>query len=489
MTRVALTVLAGMLLATTALAAGEAVRPGDLLRVEVKGQPALSTTTNVLPDGTVPIMYVGNVPVAGKSEGEAAEAIGSALSSVLRNPRVTVTRGPRALADTFPEAGGRVEDMTTKIVELNNANAANISETLDGMTSEGGSISHDPDTNTLVITDFPEVVTNIESVISKLDALQTQQMQVRIQTKIAEVQVGAMKELGVRWFVQADESTGSYYPMPMQDTRLNSLYGAGADPIINEQVGGSRGGQNDATARARRYVDEPQFDRRLQLPVQIPRVGQLAYGFFNGSVDLGVMLDALAANDKAEILAEPNILTVNHKQARIEQIDEFPYTEYGTDAAGRASFSTRFLDIGIRLLVTPHVLADEAGRYVKMELEPEVSYAVGSSNGVPIRSVRSSDQIANVRDGQTLVVGGIYRSDKRNIDQRVPGLGKVPILGNLFKRTEKVDTQTELMVFVTPTIHDKPESVTWESMLDVAATANVEPVPEPPGTQGLMRRE
>jgi general secretion pathway protein D len=125
------------------------------------------------------------------------------------------------------------------------------------------------------------------------------------------------------------------------------------------------------------------------------------------------------------------------------------------------------------MAVTPHVLQDTTGRYVKLEFKPEVSFPTGSSNGIPIRSVREYKGESNVRDGQTLVVGGIYRNDLRNVEQRVPGLGKVPLLGNLFKHTEKARSETELMLFLTPTIHDSPESVTWDRMLDVTANSKI----------------
>ena len=91
------------------------------------------------------------------------------------------------------------------------------------------------------------------------------------------------------------------------------------------------------------------------------------------------------------------------------------------------------------------------------------------SNGVPIRSVRSANSVANVRDGQTLVIGGIVMSDEHTVDQGVPGVSKVPVVGNLFKHKERSRSRNELMVFVTPTIHDSPETLTWDRMLDLPA--------------------
>lgn len=448
-------------------ALGTPLEAGELVFVDVYRRPEVSTTTQIDSDGNIQIPFVGNVNVAGLTENEASARVGAALSSILKNPRVTVSR-------SAPDFGGgyRAPNMKTEILPLNNANAESLSVALQGMTSAGGSIAYDPNTNSLIITDTPDAIQNILSVTSRLDQMQSQLTQVRIEAKIAEVKVGAMKELGVRWFVQGSDVNGGYYPLPSQDVGINALKGQAASPLNNESFQNSQNGQLNSGA-GRNFVDGNNFDRLLNVPVQIPKAGQLFFGLMNEHVDLGVLLDALVADDQAELLANPNILTVNHKAAEISMVDEFPYTEFGIEASGRSNFSVRFLDLGIKMAVTPHVFQDTTGRYVKLEFEPEVSFPAGSSNGIPIRSVRRYQGESNVRDGQTLVVGGIYRNDLRDVEQRVPGLGKVPLVGNLFKHTEKAHSQTELMLFLTPTVHDTPESVTWDRMLDVTANSQI----------------
>lgn len=443
--------------------------PGDLIFVEVYRRPEMSTTTTVDANGNITLPYVGSVQVAGLNETEAAERVTAALSGVLRNPRVRVSRGGPGAG-----MGYRTEDMRTELLPLQNSSAESVAEALRGMSSDGGTVSFDKSTNTLIITDTPSTIQNMLSVVGRLDQMQSQLQQVRIESKIAEVKVGALKELGVRWFVQGNEVSGGYYPMPSQDIGINALKGQAAGPLNNEIVDNNQNTLGDALGSiTRRFVDEPNFDRRLNIPIHVPKTGQLFLGLLNEHIDLGVLLDALVADDKAELLASPNILTVNHKEAEIRMMDEFPYTEFGTEISGRANFSTRFLDLGIKMVVTPHVYRDEQGTYVKLEFMPEVSFPSGSNNGVPIRSVRSYKGESNVRDGQTLVVGGIYRNDLRNIEQRVPGLGSIPVVGNLFKHTEKTRSQTELMVFLTPTVHDTPETVTWDRMLDLTAKSEI----------------
>lgn len=441
------------------------LEPGDLVMIDVARHPDLSATTQLDASGAVTLPYVGNISLVGLSESEASARVTEALRRILKNPRATVSRGSSVIM-----MGTRTPDMITEVVSLENGNAQKLSESLSGMTSAGGSIAFDEDTNSLIVTDTPNALRNIMTAVKHLDGMQSQRTQVRIETRIAEVQVGAVKELGVRWFVQGTEGMGGYYPQGSQDPFLNQLKGGSASTTGNELLGG---GDSSSGSTGRQFINEGALDRRMQVPAQIPIAGQLFYGLFTKNIDLGVMIDALVADQKAELLANPSILTVNHKMAEIRRVEEFPYTEFGTEFAGRGTFSTRFLDLGIILKVTPHVKEDEGGTYVQLDLEPEVSFPVGSSNGVPIRSVRSQRVIANVRDGQTLVVGGIYRNDNRNTEQRVPGLGKVPILGNLFKRTEKSKVQTELMVFATPTVHLSPETVTWDRMLNASDIAQL----------------
>ena len=115
---------------------------------------------------------------------------------------------------------------------------------------------------------------------------------------------------------------------------------------------------------------------------------------------------------------------------------------------------------------------DEIGPYVKLDLHPEISFPSGIVNGVPIRSVRSSDTVANVRNNQTLVISGIISEDEQNVVTKIPGIGSLPIIGALFRHKEKVKLRTELMIFVTPTIYETPELITWDKMIDIAKELN-----------------
>lgn len=447
----------------TAAQSGGVIAPGDVLYIEVYRVPEMTRTYLVRQDGTITVPYVGAVSVAGLKEPSAGANIAAALTKILRNPRVTVTKSD---VEIMNPGTGRTAEMVLEIIPLLNSHAETLSTQLQGMNSPGGHISYDPDTNSLLITDTPGAIKNMMGVVARLDQMKSQMIQVRIEAKIAEVRVGALKELGIRWFVQGDHFGGGFNPSQARTTSINNL-GGGFGPLGNELINGN-GSQGNSFGRE--FIGA--FDRRLSIPVVVPLPGQAFLGYSGSGLDIGTLVDALVSDEKATLLANTAILTVNHKTAVLKMVDEFPYTEFGTEITGAQQFSVKFLEMGVVLEVTPHVYRDETGPYVKLELNPEVSFPTGIRNGVPIRSVRSSSTVANVRDKQTLVIGGIITEDEQNIVTKIPGLGSIPIFGNLFKHKEKSRLRTELMVFVTPTIYTAPEQITWDKMIDIAKELN-----------------
>ncbi|MEX2015655.1 MAG: polysaccharide biosynthesis/export family protein, partial [Candidatus Hydrogenedentales bacterium] len=316
----------------------EPIHAGDLLYIEIYRVPELTTTYQVDDSGNVNLAYVGPVQVAGLTETDASATVAAALGTILRNPRVSVSKSGVNLQQPLL---GRTPDMRLELVPLHNADAATISQALHGMTSPGGNIGFDPDTNTLIITDTPTAVQNIMHAVARLDQMQSQLTQVRIEAKIAEVRVGAMKELGIRWFVQGTEGAVGFYPPPPQDTSILTRRGP-FSPFDNERIGDNDPfGGNENNNLGRRFVDP--FTRRLNVPVQVPLPGQSFLGFFNEHLDIGMLLDALVTDKDADLLANPMTLTVNHKTAFIKMTDEFPYTEFGTEITGATNFSTRFM--------------------------------------------------------------------------------------------------------------------------------------------------
>lgn len=455
-----------MLSATAHAQPGDTIQPGDSLYIEVYRAPEITQTIRVDENGNVRIAYIGSVKVSGLSLGQAEAKLASALQKIMRDPKVTISKGVYKPDTLSGSAMGRTENMVLEIIPLNNSNAENMYGVLRGMNSAGGNVSFDPNTNSLIITDTPKAIANMKSAIDQLDNMQSQLTQVRIEAKIAEVQVGALKEIGVRWFAQGDHLSGGFIPTQRQTPKANQVRG-GLSPSANESVGSGGGFGGSDGGSGRTFLSNP-LTQRLNIPAQVAVPGQTFLGYVNNGIDVGAMLDVLVSEDEAEMLANPMTLTVNHQSAVIKMVDQIPYNEFGTEITGATSFSTKFLDAGITLDVTPHVYHDARGPYVKLDLKPEVSFPSGSNNGVPILSVRSSSTVANVRNNQTLAVGGILSQDQRDVVTKLPWLGDLPVIGALFRHKEKTKDRTELMIFVTPTIYHSPEDITWDQMLDVS---------------------
>lgn len=470
------------IIATTAFAQpGKKIMPGDRVYLEVYRVPELTQTLQVGQRGEIVIPYAGTVKISGMTEADAAAQIAQGLKKILKNPRVTVTKSDYMPSTFTPQSNGQIPrvEMVLEIIPLLNADAESMYNVMLGMSSTGGNVSFDPATNTLIITDTPSAVANMKDAITQLDQMQSQLTQVKIETKIVEVRVGAMKELGIRWFAQGDHLSGGFTPTQRQTPKANSVRG-GLSPSANEANagGGNSGGGDQGGGGGRTFLEDPPT-RRLNIPLQAALPGQIFLGYMNSGIDVGAMLDMLVSEDEADMLANPVTLAVNHQPAHIEMVDRIPYSEYGVEITGATTFSTKFLDAGIKLDVTPHVFEDANGPYVKLELKPEVSFPSGTNNGIPILSVRRSETVANVRDGQTLVVGGILSEDQREVVAKLPWIGDLPIIGLLFKHKETTRDRTELMIFVTPTIYENPEDITWDKMISSSfIDSDPEDVPE-----------
>jgi type II secretory pathway component GspD/PulD (secretin) len=445
-----------------------ALNQGDMVYIKVYRHDDLSTSAHVDAAGNIELPYVGKVSVSGLSDVQAGARVSKAYSAILKKaPQVTISRG---FTGNVGLLAGRTEKMRTEVVSLINSDAETMYDALSGMASTGGAINFHAETNSLIVTDTPSTLQNMIAVINKLDQSQTQVTQVHIETWIAEVESGAIKELGVKWFVQGDNIGTGYNPGMRQLSQTSSARGTN-DPLVNEHFDSNNNSNNQGGGYGSRdFIDDSNWDRRLQLPVQVASAGQMFLGFMNSGIDLGLFIDALVTDKKAELLATPYRTTVNHKTARIMATEQFPFTQVGSVGFSSVA-NVSFLDIGIILDVTPHVRRDPRGStYIQLELEPEVSTATGVANGVPIRSVASSSGVTNVRDGQTVIIGGISQTETGRAEERVPGVSKVPLLGRLFKHKERSKKTRELMIFVTPTIIENPEDMTWERTLHLPVT-------------------
>ena len=180
--------------------------------------------------------------------------------------------------------------------------------------------------------------------------------------------------------------------------------------------------------------------------------------------DYQVTLRAIAQAGKAKVLSRPSILARNNQPATITVGQWYPMiTSVRYDNYGNAINSVSYQDVGVILKVTPFITSDGL---VEMIVAPEIS-AVSSTTSVQISAdvsaqaidKRSAETVAVTPDGQTVIIGGLMQDTKARTDTKIPILGDIPLLGNLFKRQQKSDSKTELMIFLTPHIVQMPSQL------------------------------
>lgn len=290
-------------------------------------------------------------------------------------------------------------------------------------------IQADENTNSLVITATPEVLQNLQSVIRKLDI---RRAQVLVEAVIAEVSSDMARELGVQWLFYGKDGT--------RPLGLSNFDNSGAR-IIDLASAGYQASQNN-------NLTLPNIGAGAFLGL-----GQLSSSVFN----FAVLLQALSADTKTNVLSTPSLLTLDNQDAEIVVGQNVPfvtgqYTSTGTIGNVSNPFQTiQREDIGIKLKVKPQI---NEGNAVKLEIEQEVS-SISPSN------VATSDIVTNkrtikttviVEDGQMVVLGGLMDEDLQQTSQKVPGLGDLPIIGSLFRSQSTKKVKRNLMVFLHPVI-------------------------------------
>jgi type IV pilus assembly protein PilQ len=287
--------------------------------------------------------------------------------------------------------------------------------------SRRGSITTDPRTNTLIISDLPERLTQAGQLISTLDRPEPQ---VEIEARIVQTTRDFAQKLGVQWGVsgRATPELGNTLPLafPNQAT-------------VEGRTGGVQGPDN-----APRGVN-------LGVTAATTAIG-LALGAVNGAVNLDVALSALESSGQGRILSTPRVTTQNNIEAQITQGIQIPIQTVANNTV-----TVTFRDAALTLLVQPQITAANTVimRITVENATPDWSRSV---NGIPpIDTQRALTQVL-VSDGATTVIGGIYVSSEQAVQDRTPGLYRLPLLGWLFQRNEITDESRELLIFITPRI-------------------------------------
>ncbi len=309
----------------------------------------------------------------------------------------------------------KLEDLVVKLQPVNYADVVEVSKMVQRLLSARGTVNVDKRTNTLIIKDIPSVV---DEATALLNALDTQTPQVLIEAKIVEASLNFSRELGSVWSIDILKEQNS----KAQD--FNILPG----PVIPDN-------NNFIVANPITQLATASFE--------------VATLLFNKNFELDLQLQAAEIEGEGKVISSPRIMTLDNRTAKIEQGVSIPFQTFeGGDA------QLEFIDAVLKLEVTPHVTPD---RSIIMEIEvtrdaPDDS--VATPTGSPAIAKNRAKTETLVKDGQTMVIGGIYVVTRSERESRVPWFHRIPILGAAFKNHEFSDLRKELLIFVTPRIID-----------------------------------
>ena len=287
--------------------------------------------------------------------------------------------------------------LMTRIIFVNNSSAEELRTALQNIVSQRGKIDVDLGSNALIVNDTEPVIDKIAEMVKSLDK---KTFQVDINAKLVEVDVEATRELGINW-------------------GLLNLHASGLSGIGSVEV------NNSIAASA----------------------GTVKFGTVRSWGELTAVLEMLEKSNKASIISNPRITTMDNREARILVGKEIPLIV--ADEAGNPI--TELTKIGIMLKVTPHVNAD---RTITLDMHPEVSelQSEATAQGGIIITTSEADTRVVVQNGSTAVIGGLIKNVQTNVKRGVPFLKDVPFLGRLFSSSSTTDKKQELVIFVTPTI-------------------------------------
>ncbi|MBU0691164.1 type IV pilus secretin PilQ [bacterium] len=289
----------------------------------------------------------------------------------------------------------KLEALETQIFNIEYARADQLRDVTSKLLTERGKVQSDVRANALIITDIPNVLADLGRIVKDLDKPTAQ---VLIEAKIVQVDHSRSRELGINW------TAGNL-----------------SNPLANTRAGGN-----------------------VDLGVKDP-TGSFTLGKLENGANINAMLSALEDEKHAEVLSQPSVLINDNELATIISGKRIPINTL--DLSG--NLVTRFYDVAVKLNVTPHI---NPNNEVLMTLNPEVADLSGESTvagGIIILTSEVRTTLL-VKDGETVVIGGVIRSKQGSTDRRVPLLHAIPLFGRLFEYTVDTEDKSEILVFVTP---------------------------------------
>ena len=366
-----------------------------------------------------------------------------------RNNSLVLRGKPRPVAEVLKIVDKLDRPATTtdatQVIRLKHGDAANVATILNGILTgrsnaeEGGqetTIQADETLNAIVVRADPGAMQEILAIVEKLDA---RKEQVLIEAAIVEVTVNNDRSVGVE--IAAADARGESVPL-VSTTGVPS--GANLTNTLQTLLAGLAGDGSGAVdiIGGLGSTSSPTF---------------AAAKIDTNGISFGAVVTAIATNTDANLLSTPSILTLDNEEAHILVGQEVPFRTGSftttTDGASNPFTTVQREDVGLELTVTPHVHNDSA---VRLEVAQEISNVITAPAGQAfadvVTSKRTIETTVLAEDQQTIVLGGLIQDDITKNNSKVPLLGDIPLLGNLFRARGESRTKTNLLVFLRPTV-------------------------------------
>lgn len=345
-----------------------------------------------------------------------------APAETLRKEQDTARQAAQAQLDARKKKE-ELEPLVTEYIQINYAKAEDLVPRIEEVMSERGKVTFDERTNMLIVHDIRKSIENIRFLVKTLDKVTPQVM---IEARIVEVEATFARELGIKWGAGVKKRFASSH-----GTFEAGSTGVGdtLTPLVNLPVAGATG----------------------LLDFSFLRTGQTMW-------EIDTQLSAMEQEGKLKIVSAPKIATLDHKEAMIKQGKEIPYLEYTEEG----TVSTVFKEVVLKLTVTPHITPD--GR-VKMKIATKkdeldwVNAVEMYGSLVPALDKKEAETELLVDDGETIVMGGVIKEKENIVMKRIPFLWRIPLLGRLFQYKSIEKENTELLIFIAPTIIKQEKEV------------------------------
>ncbi|HUU19911.1 MAG TPA: hypothetical protein VMW72_22355 [Sedimentisphaerales bacterium] len=338
-------------------------------------------------------------------------------------PRVVQPASPSVL-QTLEPVEEEAPDLFVQSIMLKFLDAESLRDAIGNMSSRYGTITTNVKNNSLIICDTQE---NLERILAEIRKADKTPRQIMVEVVIVDVQLSDDTEIGVNWDFLSEEPQNVIYRQNFT-TRLGSN-------IPDEET--PRDGTEYST------------------------IG-LGGDFSVINNNIRNVVSMLQQKKDVEVLASPRVMVLSGKTASIESVRELPYNEVIDTSQGGSMSSTQFKKVGVTLNVTATLTEDDL---IFLNVNSEQNVTVGESlTNVPIIDTRNTRSEVLLKDGQVVIIGGLRRKEITKQSNQIPILGDIPLIGLLFKYTNTVVYNTELIVFLSPHIYTEAEPIPAEAM-------------------------